>query len=190
MPLLLCLWLVPAWAGSVQIESAHGVEHDGRLSLDANFLVNLDQTHETALLNGVPLTFSIDFTLTKPRWFWAWRRVADWFDPSAHLERRLSYHALTRTYRVGVGSLYQSYDTLQSALRALGVIREWQVAERGSVTRKLDSRFAGELQVKLDNSKLPKPLQISLIGDSEWRIQSGSLSVEFDEGKGAEPATR
>lgn len=175
---LLCL---PVWAGGIQIESAHGSEREGKLSLDANFAVSLDSTHENALLDGVPLTFSIDFTLTKPRWYWAWRRMADWFEPSAHLERRLSYHALTHTYRVGVGTLYQSYDTLAGALRALGVVREWQVAERGSVTRKLDSHFAGDLVIHLDTSKLPRPLQLSLLGDADWRMQSPVSGVEFEE---------
>lgn len=177
------LLLVPAWSGAIQIESAHGAEHEGHLVLDANFQVTLDATHENALLAGVPLTFSVDFTLTHPRWYWAWRRMADWFDPSAHLERKLSYHALTHTYRVGVGSLYQSYDTLHAALRALGVVREWQVAERGSVTRKLDSRFAGDLSVRLDTSKLPKPLQLSLLGDADWRLQSPATAVEFEEAR-------
>jgi hypothetical protein len=174
------LLMLPVWAGGIQITSSHGTEHEGRLTIDANFDVVLDSTHENALLAGVPLTFSVDFTLTHPRWYWAWRRMADWFDASAHLERKLSYHALTHSYRVGVGNLYQSYDTLNAALRSLGVVRDWQVAERGSVTRRLDSRFAGELVVRLDTSKLPKPLQLSLLGDSEWRMQSPGVEVEFE----------
>lgn len=178
------LLLPPLWAGSIQIESAHGSEHEGHLSIDANFEVSLDPVHENALLDGVPLTFSIDFTLTRPRWYWAWRRVADWFEPSAHIERRLSYHALTHTYRIGVGA-FQSYDTLGAALHALGAVRDWQVAERGSVTRKLDSRFGGDFAVRLDTSKLPKPLQLSLLGESEWRLQSPTLGVDFEEAKPA-----
>ncbi|MBV8658092.1 MAG: DUF4390 domain-containing protein [Burkholderiales bacterium] len=177
---LLCL---PCWAASIQLESAQGVEHEGKLSVDARYHVQLDSVHENALLDGVPLTFAVEFRLTKPRWYWAWRSMADWFSPTGRIEYKLSYHALTRSYRVGVGTLYRSFDTLSAALNSLGVVREWEVAERGSVTRKLDSRFAGEISMRLDTAKLPKPLQLGLLGDSDWKIESGMTQVEFEESK-------
>lgn len=181
-PLLAALLLLPAMAGSIQLESADGIEQDGRLSVDARFVVTLDQVHETALLAGVPLTFAVEFTLTKPRWYWAWRKVADWFNPTARTEYKLSYHALTRTYRVSVGSLYRTYDTLGEAVRNLGVVRDWPITERGAVTRKLDSRFAGDLSMRLDTSQLPRPLQLSLLGEPEWKLESPPHQVEFNEG--------
>lgn len=179
MRLCACLMLAQACASGIVLESSEGIEQDGRLSIDARFRVSLDSNHENALLSGVPLTFAVEFTLTQPRWYWAWRRVADWFDPSARLDFKLSYHGLTRTYRVGVGTLYQSYDTLSEALRALGVVRDWRVAERGTVTRRLDSRFAGQLSMRLDTASLPKPLQLSLLGDAEWKLGSVPSTVEF-----------
>lgn len=178
---LLCS--LPLWAAGIQLQSSDGIEHDGRLSVDARFVVTLDAVHENALLAGVPLTFAVEFTLTKPRWYWAWKRVADWLEPTARIEYKISYHALTRSYRVGVGTLYQSFDTLDGALRSLGVVRDWQIAERGSVTRRLDSRFAGDLTMRLDISKLPKPLQLSLLGESEWKLESDSVGIEFIETK-------
>lgn len=179
--LLAWLWLSQALvlAGGISLDNSRGMERDGELSVDARFRVSLDSVHENALLSGVPLTFAVEFTLTKPRWYWAWRRVADWFDPSARLDFKLSYHSLTRTYRVGVGNLYQSYDTLSEALHGLGVVREWRVAERGAITRRLDSRFGGELSMRLDMASLPKPLQLSLIGDSDWQLSSDTAEVEF-----------
>ncbi len=182
----LCLSLVlmvglclPALAGGIQLEEVAGIENEGRLSIDARFIVELDTVHESALVAGVPLTFVVEFTLTRPRWYWAWRRMADWFDPTARTEYRLSYHPLTRNYRVSVGSLYRSYETLGEAIRSLGVVRDWQVAERGSVTRKLDSRFAGEISMRLDTSQLPRPLQLSMLGEPDWKLQSTLTPVEF-----------
>ncbi|WP_269531392.1 DUF4390 domain-containing protein [Chitinimonas sp. BJYL2] len=172
----LCL---PALAGGIQLEEVAGIENEGRLSIDARFIVELDTVHESALVAGVPLTFVVEFTLTRPRWYWAWRRMADWFDPTARTEYRLSYHPLTRNYRVSVGSLYRSYETLGEAIRSLGVVRDWQVAERGSVTRKLDSRFAGEISMRLDTSQLPRPLQLSMLGEPDWKLQSTLTPVEF-----------
>ncbi|QNM96866.1 DUF4390 domain-containing protein [Chitinimonas koreensis] len=182
LALLAGLLMAQAGAAGIRLESAAGLESEGRLALDARYVVSLDAVHENALLAGVPLVFAVEFTLTKPRWYWAWRRMADWFNPTARIEYKLSYHALTRSYRVGVGTLYQSYDTLSEALRGLGVVRDWQVAERGSVTRKLDSRFAGELTMRLDTSRLPKPLQLSLLGD-DWTLESATTAVEFGEAK-------
>ncbi|GAB3259623.1 DUF4390 domain-containing protein [Chitinimonas naiadis] len=174
--------MLPAIAGGIRLDAAEGLEQEGRLGIDARFVVTLDPVHETALLAGVPLTFVVEFTLTKPRWYWAWRKVADWFNPTARTEYKLSYHALTRSYRVSAGTLYRSYDTLGEAVRNLGVVRDWAVAERGSITKKLDSRFAGDLLMRLDTSQLPRPLQLSLIGDSEWKLESESTQVEFTEG--------
>jgi len=182
--LILCLLLVsPLWAGDIRLGSAEGQEHDGRYTLDARFIVNLDNVHENALLSGVPLTFAVEFTLTQPRWYWAWRRVVDWFDPTGRIEYRLSYHALTRQYRVTIGSLYQSFDTLSDALRALGVVRDWQVFERGALTKRLDSRIGGEISMRLDTNKLPKPLQLSILGESDWRLESDTTRVDFAESR-------
>lgn len=173
----------PLWAGDIKLSYAEGQERDGRYALDARFVVNLDNVHETALLSGVPLTFAVEFTLTQPRWYWAWRRVVDWFDPTGRIEYRLSYHALTRQYRVSIGSLYQSFDTLSDALRALGVVRDWQVFERGALTKRLDSRIGGELSMRLDTAKLPKPLQLSILGESDWRLESETTRVDFGENR-------
>lgn len=180
LPVVLALALAGSlWAGEIKAVDAGGREHDGRYSVDARFAVTLDPAHENALLAGIPLTFAVEFTLTHPRWYWAYRRVADWFDATSRLEYRLSYHALTRQYRVGVGSLHLSFDTLSEALRALGVVRDWQVFERGTLTR--GAAIAGELSMRLDLAKLPKPLQLSLLGDSEWRLQADPVRVDFIE---------
>ncbi|MBV8467033.1 MAG: DUF4390 domain-containing protein, partial [Burkholderiales bacterium] len=179
---LLALFLfVPAWAGGIQLDSAQGMEHEGHLALDARFRVSLNPVHENALLDGVPLTFVMEFTLTRPRWYWAMRRMSDWFSPSARTYYKLYYHPLTRSYRVEVGTLYRSFDTLGGALSSLGVARDWEVGQRGAVTRRLDSRFGGEIRMRLDKTQLPKPLQLSLLGDADWNLDSGNTLVEFEE---------
>jgi hypothetical protein len=179
--------LVPAWAGSIQLDNAEGIEHEGKLDLDARFRVTLDPVHENALLDGVPLTFVVEFTLTHPRWYWAARRVSDWFSPSAKMECKLYYHSLTRTYRTEVGTLsgtlHQSYDTLSAALRSLCVASDWEVGQRGAVTRRLGSKFGGVIRMRLDKGQLPKPMQLSLLGDSDWNLDSGTIFVEFEESK-------
>lgn len=180
MPLTLILLLASALnAAEIKLGQSSGNYRDGRFTIDASYQVTLDSVQENALLSGVPLIFSINFTLTQPRWYWAMRRIGDWFEPTAHMEKRLSYHALTNTYRVGVGSLYQSYDKLSDALSAVGVVRDWQVFERGFLTRKLDTRIGGDLVMKLDLARLPKPMQVSISDDADWKLESDRSRLEF-----------
>ncbi|MBV1775718.1 DUF4390 domain-containing protein [Burkholderiaceae bacterium DAT-1] len=168
-----------ASAATIKLSQVGSAQRDGRFLIDASYQITLDDVHENALQSGVPLTFSINFVLNQPRWYWAMRRVGDWFEPTAHLEKRLSYHVLTNTYRVGVGSLYQSYDRLSDALAAVGVIRDWQVFERGFLTRKLDTRIGGDIVMKLDLGRLPKPMQVSLSDDPQWKLESDRFHLEF-----------
>jgi len=75
--------------------------------------------------NGVPLYFRVDFELTRRRWYW--------FDDKAavrRLEQRLSYHALSRQYRLSTGLLQQSFPNLEEALAVLKHVRHWLVIER------------------------------------------------------------
>jgi hypothetical protein len=180
---LLCLALIlPAHAAGIVLESAVGYSREGRLSVDARFRILLDAEHENALLAGVPLTFTTEFTLTRPRWYWAMRRVADWFEPTARFESRLSYHALTRQYRVTIGSVYRSFETLAEALAVIGTLRDWTVFERGGLSRHIDTKeLGGELRMQLDTSRLPKPLQLSLMGEGDWRLESALRGVDFIE---------
>lgn len=175
------LLAVPCLAGEIRLTQSQASEEQGAYTLDARFVVDLDPVHEQALLSGVPLTFAIEFTLTHPRWYWAWRRLADWFNPTERIEHRLSYHALTRQYRVGIGSLYLGFDTLHEALGAIGVVREWMVFERGPLTRRFNSALGGDLIMRLDTTRLPKPMQFSLFGESDWRLESSVTAIVFPE---------
>src|SRR5215510_13849325 len=71
----------------------HSVEEG--LVLDADFAFELTPRLADVVSNGVPLYFSVEFELTRRRWYW--------FDDTAaskRLQLRLSYHALSRQYRL------------------------------------------------------------------------------------------
>ena len=63
--------------------------------LDADFAFELTPRLEEIVANGVPLYFRVEFELTRRRWYWFDEKAA-----SRQLQLRLSYHALSRHYRL------------------------------------------------------------------------------------------
>ena len=98
---------------------------DDGLALDADFAFELTPRLAEVVANGVPLYFRVDFELTRSRWYWFDETAA-----SRRLQLRLSYHALSRQYRLSTGALQQSFPTLEEALDVLKRVRNWLVVDR------------------------------------------------------------
>ena len=98
---------------------------DEGLALDADFAFELTPRLAEVVANGVPLYFRVDFELTRSRWYWFDETAA-----SRRLQLRLSYHALSRQYRLSTGALQQSFPTLEEALDVLKRVRNWLVVDR------------------------------------------------------------
>jgi hypothetical protein len=111
----------------------------------------------------VALYFVAEFELTKGRWYWVDEHVA-----GRKQTWRLSYNALTRQYRLSSGALHQSFASLDEALRVLGRLREWPVAEKALL--KAGEPYNAALRLKLDLTQLPKPFQVTAIGNKDWNI--------------------
>ena len=169
---LVALW----WAICVAFGStalAQGIEvrkptitiEDNAFVLDAQFDIQLTPTLEDALNKGVPLYFSLDFELIRPRWYWFNDRVV-----GLQQQYRLSYNALTRQYRLGVGKLYQNYSTVGEALEVMSRLRRRQEVEPGALRK--DATYMAAMRLRLDTSQLPKPFQITALGSSQWTISS------------------
>lgn len=139
-------------------------EGDGWV-LSADFGLPLPQRLEEAVNRGVPLYFVVDFELFRPRWYWWDERVAQ-----ASQTLRLSYHALTRQYRVTLNGYPQSYASLAEALRSLSAVRGWKVAEAGDL--KLGTSYEAQVRMRLDMSQLPKPFQVTAITNRDWTLQA------------------
>lgn len=182
-------WASLAWAllGALllggALAQAQGVEvlelgarrDEAAVRLDYQLRVVLPPVVEDAALRGVPLYFTAQATLWKPRWYWRDERVA-----RASREWRLSYQPLTSSWRVSQGGLGQSHASLAEALATMTRSAGWQVAEAREV--EADSRHYLEFSWRLDTTQLPRPMQIGLGGiggigglggTSEW-----SLGVE------------
>jgi hypothetical protein len=133
--------------------------------LSADFEFELSSRLEDALSKGVPLFFLVEFELTRPRWYWFDERAV-----TSSQNWRLSFHALTRTYRLSSGALTQSFPTLGEALRTLQRTRSWLVMERSQV--KPETRYVAGVRMRLDTAQLPKPFQVSALANREWTLAS------------------
>jgi hypothetical protein len=129
--------------------------------LSADFLLPLNATLEEAVNRGVVLHFVVEFELRRSRWYWWDEQVA-----SATQTHRLSWHALTRQYRLLLNGVAESHGSLADALAALCRLRQWRVMprERASAGQVYEAR----LRMRLDTDALPKSFQISALTQRNW----------------------
>ena len=165
LALALSLVALRAAAEEIEIRDAQLVAAEDGIVLSADFEIDLTSRLEDALAKGVPLYFVVEFEIYRPRWYWLDERIG-----VAARSTRLSFHALTRTYRLTTGALHQSFATLDEALRTLSRVRGWQVLARG--TLKSDTVYAAYTRMRLDTTQLPKPFQVSALANREWTLAS------------------
>jgi hypothetical protein len=135
------------------------------LMLNADFAFELTPRLAAVVANGVPLYFQVEFELKRPRWYWFDQKTA-----VARLQLRLSYHALSRQYRLSTGLLQQSFATLDEALNVLKRIRNWLVVDRTITLTEAD--YEAALRMRLDTALLPKPFQLSALTSREFQLES------------------
>ncbi len=173
--LIVCCLLVFGLAMTPAARATDGIEFvdaaleltDEGYVLSSNFSIELTRPLEDALMRGIPLYFKLQLEVSRPRWYW--------FDDvaiKASRSIRLSYNVLTRQYRASVdGSLHRNFTRLDDMLALLRHPGRWLVSEPGSL--KPEASYTVALQLSLDGSQLPKPIQVSALGSGEWRMASG-----------------
>lgn len=162
-----CALAVPgAHADEIEVTDVRlNVTEEGGLALAADFAFDLNPRLAEVVTNGVPVYFVVEFELTRPRWYWFDEKAA-----TKRLQLRLSYHALSRHYRLSTGVLQQNYTTLDEALNVLRRVRNWQVLER--VAGLADANYDAAVRMRLDVTLLPKPFQLSAITSRELNLES------------------
>ena len=158
-------WSAPARAEKIEISHISLEGNDEGYALDADFEIDLNPRIEDAINKGVAMYFEVEFEITRKRWYWFDERPV-----SRQLMLRLSYHALTRQYRISRGALHQSVSSLPDALRVLSRVRSWQVLERAEVDA--GTEYQAALRMRLDVAQLPKPFQVNALTSREWNLAS------------------
>ena len=156
---------IVARADEIEISDARLSTTEEGVVLAADFSFDLNARLVEAVTNGVPLYFVVEFELTRPRWYWFDEKAA-----AKRMQLRLSYHALSRHYRLSTGMLQQNYATLEEALNVLRRVRNWLVVERSATLA--DANYDVAVRMRLDVTLLPKPFQLSAITSRELNLES------------------
>jgi hypothetical protein len=165
--------VLPALADDSRIVNAEIVPGEaGGYVINADIAFELNDRLQDALLHGVTLYFVAEAIVERPRWYWLNEVVVD-----RRLEYGVSYHAITRSYRLSIGSFHQSVDSLDAAVRTMQRIRNWQVAEAGDIRPGISHEVA--LRFRLDMSQLPKPFQVTAIGSRDWNLGTEWMKWTF-----------
>lgn len=169
-----------AQATEISIRNLQLVANEDGYSLAADANINFNTRLEEAVDKGVVLYFAADSELTRARWYWFDEQII-------HRSKtfQLSYHALTRQYRLSTGALHQSYATLDEALRVLSHLRNWQVLDKGDV--KAGQNYVAGLRLRLDLTQMPKTFQVSALANKDWNLSSDWLRWSFSPSEASPP---
>lgn len=162
---LACVAALQVHADEIDVIDARLAAAEEGLVLSADFAFELGERLEEAVANGVPLHFVVEFELSRPRWWWLDEATA-----SRRIHWRLSYHALTRQYRLTSGALHQSFVTLGEALDVMRRLRNWLVVER--TVPLTGASYEAAVRMRLDAAQLPRPLQVSALTNRELHLES------------------
>lgn len=157
----------------VEITHAHIEASEDGYKLDAKYAFELSHDLEDAIQHGVQLYFTTEIELTRPRWWW--------YDDKAVASRqtlRISYNVLTRQYHVSVvGSVQQSFPTLDDALFMIRRPARWLIAPKG--TLKPGETYNVTLRMFMDRQFLQKPLQVNAFNNAGWQLGSNKKTFTY-----------
>jgi hypothetical protein len=145
---------------------------DGQLALDIDLALTLNATMRQTLERGVPLAFSVQAQISKPRWWWFDQEIKQ-----ETLVRRLSFNTITRQWRVSTGDVTIATGTFEQAMRGLERIRAWPIVFSDRFDP--ETRYDGRVRVRLDTNQLARPLQMDTTKRSEWILNSPWQSFDF-----------
>jgi hypothetical protein len=160
-----CLAAAPARADDVEVRAASLRAVEDGLVLDADFEFELTPRLAEVVANGVPLYFVVEFELGRRRWYWLDENAA-----SKKLQLRLSYHPLSRQYRLSTGLLQQNFASLADALNVLKRVRGWLVVDRTVSFSNAD--YEAAVRLRLDTTLLPKPFQLSALTSRDLHLET------------------
>ena len=149
----------------IEVRRAVVVPAEDFYVLDADIDITLSAPLEDALHKGIPLYFQLEFEMVRSRWYWFNEKPV-----TLQQRYRLSYSALTRQYRIGVGAFYQNFVTLSEALQVLSRVRRREDLDPGALSKGLV--YMAGLRLRLDTSQLPRPFNLNALGSREWSLGS------------------
>ncbi len=165
--LSLALVCVNAFAlpNNIEIRAAELALVGETYKLDVFSEITLDEKIERAVNKGVVLNFLYEFQLTQPRKYW--------FDYEIITKSKnitVSYHALSRQYLVNDSGRQTSHEILGEAMIELMQVEAWSIIKKQQIED--DVKYKAILLIRLDQTKLPKALQVDAISSEDWSLAS------------------
>ena len=152
-------------AQNIELRSLDITRQDGAVLLSFAVQPALGKPVEEAMQRGIALYFEAQATVYRPRWYWRDERIT-----RVTRTWRLAYQPLTSSWRVSQGAaLQQSVATAAEALALVSRVAGWKLAEADQVEP--GDKCYVEFSYRLDNTQLPKPMQLDLGTQSDWRLQ-------------------
>ena len=177
VPLLLAVSLNAASEGISATRAEAKLTHAGQLSVSSRFRTDLPDQLKEALKQGVPLHFNLSWQLSAPSMSSYKFKFDQLLNNDSTIQYKLSFHPLTNRYRVTVGTFSTEYDTLETALRAVGAVANWKVLSKGALSDVAAKDTKAEIRLLLTTAKLPKPFQINALTSKNWHLDSGWKSL-------------
>lgn len=134
--------------------------------LNAHLKINWNERLKETLHYGIPLFFVADAQITQKRFY-------IWNTQIAHAQKKwqISFHPITREYRLHYGGLYQSFVHFENLEQALSNIKNWKISPKNDFN--FDENTTLSFRFYLDTSALPQTFQIGIWGNKEWLLDSG-----------------
>lgn len=141
--------------------------------LNADFDLSFNDDLDEAIKKGIPVNFIIEFELKKPRKYWFDEEVT-----KKTKEILLSYHALSKQFTLTESeNRLIAFDNLTQAKNELKKIKNWRIFDKSQIDD--TEKYSAYLQVKLDQTKLPKQLQADITSNQEWQLASKQFQWTF-----------
>jgi hypothetical protein len=154
-----------ARADDIEVREVRIESVEEGLALNADFGFELNPRLAETVRGGVPLYFAVEFELMRPRWWWFDEKTV-----SRRNQVKLSYHPLSRQYRLASGVIQQSFASLDEAVVVLRRVRNWIVMEKSAPLQ--DAVYEASVRMRLDLTLLPRPFQVSALTSRDWRLES------------------
>lgn len=144
------------------------IEQHGEQGYSVSSEIDLQLSDElrNALERGVPLFFTLELNIYKPRQFWL-----DKLELSQSHTWRVQYNALLRKWRVATLQSSVPEFSLDASLAHISGLYHWPIID----WQRLDPEqiYEGQMRLKLDTSLLARPFQITAFNNSSaWSLSS------------------
>lgn len=152
---------------SVRILNVMSYTDKESVLVDADTDIQLGEPVQSALANGLPLSFEFTVQVRSSRWWWWDQTLA-----SATRHLRIEYHELSRQYQVEDVDAHtqRTISDLTAALKDLGLIRHMQILSIGDLQS--GDAYRARAKAELSVEEIPLPLRATSYLSADWHQES------------------